>query len=85
MKLVNALVLLSTTASSIMHTAYANDEHATPALRAAAGSTESAAASLVVSSSFLEQAEDIKTKLVVKKEKTKKIEGEGSGSADADP
>ncbi len=77
MKLANTLALLSTTASSLMLTAYANDELATPALRAAAGSTHSSAASSSISSSFLEQAEDVKAKLVVKKKKAKKIEDEG--------
>lgn len=55
-------------------TANANDELATPALRAAtaAGSTHSSAASSVIASSFLEQAEDVKaTLLVAKKKKTR--------------
>ena len=77
MKLVSALVLLSTTASSLMITAYADDEHATPALRAAAGSTNSAAASSVISSSFLEQAEDVKAKLVVKEANANADNGKG--------
>ena len=81
MRLANILVLLSTAA-----TAYADDEFAaTPALRAAAGSTDSAgagASSSISSSSLLEQAEDMKAKLVVKKKKAKKIEGEGEGAVD---
>ncbi len=79
MKLANTLALLFTTASSLMLTAYADDELAsTPALRAAAAATHSsAAASSVISSSFLEQTEDVKAKLVVKKKKAKKIEDGG--------
>lgn len=84
MKLANTLALLFTTASSLMLTAFADDELATPALRrAAAGSTHSsAAASSISSSSFLEQAEDVKAKLVVKKKKAKKIEDKSSGAVD---
>ena len=71
MKLANTLALLFTTASSLMLTAYADDELATPAhLRAAATHSSSAASSSVISSSFLKQADDIKAKLVVKKEKS---------------
>ena len=81
MKLANTLALLSTAASSFMLTAHADDEFATPALRAATGT---GAASSVISS-FLEQADDIKAKLVVKKEKkSKKIENEREGPVTTD-